>query len=1502
MKNRIHSTINRDDEEAFTLNLTPRVSQRSVFDSIISNLNKIKKGVYGSQENKKFIMFIDNLGLPEPDESGDQPPIEVIHQLMDHKFMYEPDTFEKVELRHSTIISCMTSEVGQEQKLSERTLRHFHAVSTTPAIDESINKIFSTKFNMFFKTRGFQPEAAGVIGPIIQSSVLVYNTMKKSLLPVPEKSHYIFDLNDIAKLMDGCLLLPKELSDNKKMYTRIWVHECLRVFSDRLVAPEDSNTLFEKIKHCVKTIFRENFDSAFEHLGKVDGFVTEYNLRNLTFGDFIEVEGKKCYQEIISFDEFSKQGVQIMDEFVSVNPSEKTDFIFFKYTMENVCKICRVFSQPAGNIILLGEGGTGREYAARAAAVMKKAKFFSPPISNSFTFMQWRDQIKILLKEAGANGTCCVFFITSEILENEDFLQDINTLLTNGEIEDIFSGEEKHVLTDQMYQYMKENKLETDKELTPAELYSRFIKRCMTNFHMVFKLEEGKQFDHLIRTYPEFQNKSVLCYFTEWPDDALQKSAELIFEDLPVSRELRRDIIQFSKEFYFIAKQKALDLRTERGQNIEISPSSYLGFIRFFSELYQNKHSEVSYQRKNYDGAIMKYDAIQSEIETLETDLVDLESQAVTLKEELQSIEEKREKEGVKLQQLTEDLVEEEKKVAVEQGKLDEIQEDVDKEFRPVLKKFEDCKLVLNAFQTSDFQQPLSIKKPSNAVKKTIGSVALLLGKEPNMIPDPNNKKKDAEPVADYWGPGKKMLSDPSLKENILSFELTTISKEVLIVLKKDFTSDNSFEPTTVAKTSQVGEALCKWVKCIDEFTNIDVEIEDKKSFLQEAKSAFEDFKMTYKEKKRLVNDQDDLMSNLKQKAADNREKQKEVNDEIDFSNLKISRGKEIIKSFEPEKVWWETEKSTKEQNLDCILGDLLLIATMVCYLSAFSRRTRKETLEKFCEMLAEKEIRFSDNKTRISLFLSEMKIKQWEKLGLPSQEFYIINGLMLSICSRWPLIIDPELQATNWIRNIEESIMLIDASDINLIKKISQNVSSGINTIIYNVRKTIDSNLDNLLMKKIYTKANEKFLLIGNTEVSYNPDFRLYLTSKNEQFEFSSRIQNHLTIINFVPVSSGLQDHLLRIVVGKERADLKQKRDAAMRQFSEATVSLVENRERVLDLLLHTEGNILENKTAFEELQKCIQCITEHLQKIEKVKVHQEKIFEIELEYAPIAKHATVLFQTIRKLKSLNHMYRFSLQWFSNLYTYSIDNSNKSKQITKRLRYLGDHLTFNSFLQVSRSIFNKDRRAFSFLLCIDLMIYKEKLGSTDFEILLNEPFEDNSASNPSKDWLSDETWNYINLLKNVEAFTGIVEDFKVHNENWKMIYDAKEPDDLPLHEPWHSKLSKFHRLVVIKMLRPDKMTELLDTFISEHLGFKFVEPLSFDLGRILADTGPRVPMIFLMNSTEDPLRMVKRLKQERDDQAVGGSLTLITLYYELEEVIMKTVETAFKVSFSSSY
>ena len=343
-----------------------------------------------------------------------------------------------------------------------------------------------------------------------------------------------------------------------------------------------------------------------------------------------------------------------------------------------------------------------------------------------------------------------------------------------------------------MYQYMKTNKMEADKELTPAQLYSRFVDRCMTNFHMIFKMPKEKNFFNcLIRIYPEFLNKSVLCYSEEWPDDALQKSAEIIFEDLPVTREQRKIIISSAKEFYFFSKQKIKEMQSTLGHRIEISPSSFMNFVKFFYQLYQRKLNDVTQMKKSYEGAIAKYETIQMEIDTLEGDLEDLKNQSEQLNEEFQILEKKSCTENTKLKELTESMKEEEGKVLIEQGNLDEIKEDVDKEFREVLKKIDDCVTVLKQFETSDFQQPLSIKKPSNGLKKTIGAVALLLGKEPNMIPDPSSKKKDAELVPDYWGPGKKMLTDIELMKKISEFDQTSIPCGALETLKHNFTSDS---------------------------------------------------------------------------------------------------------------------------------------------------------------------------------------------------------------------------------------------------------------------------------------------------------------------------------------------------------------------------------------------------------------------------------------------------------------------------------------------------------------------------------------------------------------------------------------------------------------------------------------------------------------------------------------------------------------------------------------
>ena len=52
--------------------------------------------------------------------------------------------------------------------------------------------------------------------------------------------------------------------------------------------------------------------------------------------------------------------------------------------------------------------------------------------------------------------------------------------------------------------------------------------------------------------------------------------------------------------------------------------------------------------------------------------------------------------------------------------------------------------------------------------------------------------------------------------------------------------------------------------------------------------------------------------------------------------------------------------------------------------------------------------------------------IREWNIFGLPSDDFSTENGIIVTNASRWPLLIDPQLQGINWLRRLEEKVIII--------------------------------------------------------------------------------------------------------------------------------------------------------------------------------------------------------------------------------------------------------------------------------------------------------------------------------------------------------------------------------------------------------------------------------------------------------------------------------------------
>lgn len=61
-------------------------------------------------------------------------------------------------------------------------------------------------------------------------------------------------------------------------------------------------------------------------------------------------------------------------------------------------------------------------------------------------------------------------------------------------------------------------------------------------------------------------------------------------------------------------------------------------------------------------------------------------------------------------------------------------------------------------------------------------------------------------------------------------------------------------------------------------------------------------------------------------------------------------------------------------------------------------------------------------------------------------------------------------------------------------------------------------------------------------------------------------------------------------------------------------------------------------------------------------------------------------------------------------------------------------------------------------------------------------------------------------------------------------------------------------KLLVLRVIRPDKLVGALQAWVMEQLGRKFVEPPSFDLDQCFQDSSPTTPLIFVLSAGSDPM------------------------------------------------
>jgi len=149
--NELRNTFEDETYTYITLSFSAQTSANQTQKIIDGKMDRRRKGVYGPPANKKGVIFVDDLNMPQKEKFGAQPPIELLRQWMDYKGWYDLDKEKEFrQIQGIKFVTAMGPPTGGRNNITPRYVRHFNVVYIEPYAPESLNYIFSNVMEWFF--------------------------------------------------------------------------------------------------------------------------------------------------------------------------------------------------------------------------------------------------------------------------------------------------------------------------------------------------------------------------------------------------------------------------------------------------------------------------------------------------------------------------------------------------------------------------------------------------------------------------------------------------------------------------------------------------------------------------------------------------------------------------------------------------------------------------------------------------------------------------------------------------------------------------------------------------------------------------------------------------------------------------------------------------------------------------------------------------------------------------------------------------------------------------------------------------------------------------------------------------------------------------------------------------------------------------------------------------------------------------------------------------------
>ncbi|KAI6134168.1 dynein heavy chain protein 1, partial [Pisolithus croceorrhizus] len=1077
------------------------------------------------QIGRWLVIFCDEINLPAQDKYGTQRVISFLRQLVECGGYWRASDKAWVKLERIQFVgACNPPTDPGRVPLSHRFLRHAPLIMVDYPGEVSLKQIYGTYNRALLKVI---PTLRAYSEPLTNAMVSFYLASQKRFT-TDVQAHYVYSPRELTRWVRGIYeaIRPLEILSVEGL-VRVWAHEALRLFQDRLVTEEEKLWTDEHID----LVAMEHFPT----INRDEALTRPILFSNWTSKDYIPVD-----REILR--EYTKARLRVFYE-------EELDvpLVLFNDVLDHVLRIDRVFRQVQGHLLLIGVSGSGKTTLSRFVAWLNGLSIFQIKVSNKYTGDDFDDDLRTVLRRAGCKGEKICFIMDESNVLDSGFLERMNTLLANAEVPGLFEGDEHAALMTACKEGSQRDGLMLDSH---EELYRWFTQQVAKNLHVVFTMNPPENgLASRAATSPALFNRCVLDWFGDWSDQAFYQVG------MEFTRALDLDLPSYSTPTHFPIAYRELSMppthRTaivnalvyvhmsmyqinqrisrRQGRYNYVTPRHYLDFINHYVRLYNEKRDELEEQQRHLHVGLDKLRDTVTQVEELRKSLAikrsQLEAKDAEANEKLKRMvadqQEAEQKKAASIE-IQAALVEQDKKIAQRRAV---VMADLADAEPAVL----EAQSAVSNIKRQHLQEVRTMANPPEAVKLAMESVCTLLGHK-----------------IDSWRTVQGIIRRDDFIQRIVNFDTTNhMTKGLREAIKK--------EP--VQRASKACGPLVKWVLAQVRFSEILDKVEPLRNEVQSLETQAETTKKQAAQIITIVAELESKIAKYKEEYALLISETQAIKSEMERVQSKVDRSMRLLQSLSSEKERWEAGSRTFEVEMSTI-------RRFFAYGGFFDQHYREVMWQDWSNHLVDANVKFKHELSFTEYLSTADDRLSWQSKSLPADNLTTENAIMLKRFDRYPLIIDPTGQATTFLLNEykERKITVTSFLDEAFLKVLESALRFGNPLLIQDVEH-LDPILNAVLNREIRRTGGRVLIRIGNQDIDFSPAFTMFLSTRDPSVEFSPDICSRVTFVNFTMTRSSLQSQSLdQVLKGEFRLRLRTLEKLLLQALNESTGNILDD------------------------------------------------------------------------------------------------------------------------------------------------------------------------------------------------------------------------------------------------------------------------------------------------------------------------------------------------------